>query len=399
MAVKLFHQCGHNTTWNIDSLAKDGCGDGLILSPVHRQFRDIEKIDKAVRLRSIFDPQFYLPNSQKNKLKSYPFFPETISSDNFSTSDFTLVAYEAAKLCVEFQLENRFSHITIPGRYFDQMYPDFIDRQNSYTVHPFLKALVHKKIKKPVYLTLPLTAHMIINKAFRTQILNWATSFPEITGVYVIASPYDESTKQIQSHEFLLSYMEFLYQLRQADLEVLIGYCNAEAILYLMIEGCDITFGTFENTRMFSIDKFVISEEERRGPKARIFSTGLLNWIQLSQAKEIMKDDPGIWKQIYDQTEYGDRALRAAVEPTFNQPLLYKHHFIVFSKLVSRLKGLSILERYKELRSHLKNASALYSEISDLPIDLEKHSRGSHIEAWLTALNGFYRSHIKSKES
>ena len=397
MAVKLFHQCGHNTNWNVDSFTKDKCGEGLILSPVHKKHEDVQKLDKNIKTQSIFDPQFYLPNSQKEKLKTYPFFPETISPDSFSTGDFPLVALEAAKQCIEFQVQNRFSRIVIPARYFDQMYPDFIERQNSYTVHPFLKALQHKKVQKPVYLTLPLTSHMIMSQIYRTQILNWATSFPEINGVYIIAAPPDEGLKQVQSEEFLFSYMSFLHQLRKADLEVLVGYSNTEGLLYLMVEGCDITFGAFENTRMFSIDKFIISDEERRGPKARIFSAGLLNWIQLNHAKEIMDEDRNLWKRVYDQTEYGDRALKATVEPTFNQPQLYKHHFVVLSRLVAELRALPVLERYKGLHSRLKMAGELYKKIMNLPMDLEKHSGGDHIQPWLNALNKFYRTYISPK--
>src|SRR2546428_7127745 len=162
MAAKLLHQCGHNTNWNIDSMIDDDCGDGLILSPVHKKHDDVRSLKKNIKARSIFDPQFYLPNSQKAKLKTYPFFPETISPDGFSTDDFPLVAFEAARKCIDFQLENRFSHIVIPTRYYDQMYTDFTDRQNSYTVHPFLKALRLEKVRRPVYLTLPLTPHMVI---------------------------------------------------------------------------------------------------------------------------------------------------------------------------------------------------------------------------------------------
>ena len=398
MAVKLFHQCGHNTSWNTASFTEDKCGDGLILSPVHKKYGDVQSLDKALKSHAIFDPQFYLPNSQKAKLQTYPFFPESISPDSFSTKDFSLVAFEAAKQCVDFQLENQFKHVVIPSRFFDQMYPDFVDRQNSYTVHPFLKALSLKRVKKSIYLTLPLTSHMVMSKISRTQILNWVTSFPEITGVYVIAAPHDDGYKQIQSEEFLFSYMEFLQQLRNAALEVLIGYCNVEGLLYLMIEGCDITFGSFENTRMFSIDKFVISDEERRGPKARIFSAGLLNWIQLNQAKEIKDLDGSLWDKVYDSTKYGDQALKAAVEPTFNQSPLYKHHFIIFSRLATELRRLPIQDRYKKLLTLLKNAGNLYEQIYDLPMDPEKHSRGDHIKPWLNALNKFYRTYVKADE-
>ena len=267
MTGKLYHQCGHNTNWNLDSLVQDQCGDGLIFSPVHKKYSDLENFATEIRAKSLFDPQFYLPNSQKEKLKTYPFYPETISPDSFSTQDFTLVAFEAAKLCIDFQLQNSFKRIIIPARYYDQLYPEFIERQNTFTVHPFLKAISSKKVKTPVYLTLPLTSHMVLSEGYKTQLLNWATSFPEVDGIYLIAAPHDENNKQLQSQEFLFGYMDFIQQLRQADLEVLVGYCNTEGILYLMIEGCDITFGTFENTRMFSIDKFVVSDEDRRGPK------------------------------------------------------------------------------------------------------------------------------------
>ena len=395
MANNLLHQCGHNSKWNIDTFNEDECGDGLILSPVHQKLRQIELLDKHVRTHSIFDPQFYLPNSQKANLSTYPFFPEKITREGFTTEDFTLVAYEAAKQCVDFQIANEFSRIIIPARYLDQLYPDLTERQDTFTVHPFLKALSRKKPKKPIYLTLPLTSHMITSKPFRTQILNWATSFPEIAGIYVMAAPLDTSAKQIQSHDFLFSFMEFLLQLRRADLEVLVGYCNTDGLLYLLIDGCDITFGTFENTRIFSTDKFLISDEDRRGPRARIFCTGLLNWIQLSQAKDILEEDANLWEAIYDPTEEGDRALHLPIEPRFNQAFVYKHHFKSYSRLISSLKILPVAERYQAIRSRLKKAAVYYDQIADLPIDLETHSRGAHIQPWLDATNKFYRTYLK----
>ena len=36
MSVKIYHQVGHFSNWNIDSFHEDHCGDGMILSPVHQ---------------------------------------------------------------------------------------------------------------------------------------------------------------------------------------------------------------------------------------------------------------------------------------------------------------------------------------------------------------------------
>jgi len=395
MAERLFHQCGHNWVWNRRALEDDACGSGLILSPVHTKPSDVHKLDRKTKSRSLFDPQFYLPNSQKKKLKSYPFFPDTIAGDNFQTDDFSLVALKAAELCLEFQVDNGFRALVIPARYLDQMHRDFTERQEVYTVDPFLKVITRRKLKLPVYLTLPLTQHMVLDAGFRTEILNWVTSFPEINGVYLIVGN-DSGQKQIQSKNFLVAYLDFLRALRAADLEVLCGYCNTEGLLATLVEGCDITFGSFENTRMFTIDKFVMSDEERRGPKPRIFLPGLLNWIQFSQAKDIREANRKIWARTYDRTQYAENVLNAAVEPYFNQEPLYRHHFIVFSRMCGELRKLSPIDRYKTLRGWLKTALELYAEIDNIPIDLEKHSQGGHIQVWLDVVNEYFRKYLKS---
>src|SRR5258706_6845041 len=139
MSFKILHQVGHNATWNIKSL-ENGVGDGLILSPVHQERQTLEKLGSDIRAQSIFDPQYYLPSSQKSKLKSYPFFPEAISG-GFSTSNFSAVAHESARQCLEFQIEQNFSQVVIPMRYLDQMYPDYVDRQEQLTLQPFLAAI------------------------------------------------------------------------------------------------------------------------------------------------------------------------------------------------------------------------------------------------------------------
>lgn len=395
MKPKLYHQCGHNTNWNIDSFEKDKCGAGLIFSPVHKKRADIEKYDAKVKMQSFFDPQYYLPNSQKTKLQTYSFFPEVIAG-GFSTEDFSLVASESAKRCIDFQLANKFSHIVIPARYYEQMITDYIERQNACTVLPFLKEITRQKVKKPVLLTLPLTPHMIMDESYRTNLLNWVTSFPEISGVYVFSSN-EGNEKQIKSEKFLYAYLEFLQALRNVDLEVVVGYCNTESLLYSLVDGCSIAIGSFENTRMFSTDKFIVPEddEKRRGPKPRIFLPGLLNWIQFGQAKTIKEDAPEIWDELYVPNTYSDQALKLAIEPTFNQPQLYKSHFQVYAAMITPLFGLDAIGRYKAIRSKLKHALELYAQIEEIPVDLEKHGKGDHIQAWLDTINKFYTNYLK----
>lgn len=102
MRVRFYHQVGHCSTWNLESFAADGCGDGLILSPVHQNRLSVERLHEDIQRQSLFDPQYYLPNSTKAKLATYDFFPEQISN-GFSTANFPLVSRDSAERCVAFQ--------------------------------------------------------------------------------------------------------------------------------------------------------------------------------------------------------------------------------------------------------------------------------------------------------
>jgi len=392
MGINVYHQCGHNTIWNIDSY-EEGVGDGLILSPVHYSLSSTERLKDKIKNNSIFDPQYYLPNSQKAKLKSYPFFPETIS-DGFISQEFTLMAAESAKQCLQFQIDNDFECIIIPARYFDQLERDYCLRQDSYSVIPFLNALGEVECNKPVFLTLPMTSHMIEREHYRTMLLNWATKYPQVDGVYVIVK-HERNSKQIQSAEFLESYLDFITELKSADLGVIVGYSNTESLLYSLIDDVTVTFGAFENTRMFSEDMYIVTEEERRGPAPRIYLPGLLNWVQFGQAKEIMRYAPEIWKRIYMPTKEGDLKLTQVTEPHFSQPELYKHSFKCMYSQFESLHKLDVKSRYGLLREWIELAMANYRDIHSMPMSIEKHGNDEHLQPWLDAINYYFRTHLK----
>ena len=392
MAISLLHQCGHNSNWNRDSFTDESIGDGLILSPVHSSRSAVEGLDEATRSQSLFDPQYYLPSSQKKKLKTYEFFPETISG-GFRTNDFSMHALESASLCTEFQIDQNFRAVIIPTRYFDQMISDFCELQDTYSVHPFIEAISESSNDRPVYLNLVLTSHMIKDSVFRTNILNWVTSFPQIDGLYLIPD-CPRTTKQVDDAGFLEELLVMLHQLKEIGLEAILGYQNTEGLLSTVVPDVELTFGTFENTRIFSVDKFIQSDEERRGPKARIYLPGLLNWVQLEQAKEIKLSCPDVWDRVYVPTSYSEAALDAPLEPTFNQPQLYKHHFIVYEQQIRELDDLSSLQRYELLREKLIHAQDCYAELNDKRVHLERHGRGEYLGSWINALDRHWRNYL-----
>jgi hypothetical protein len=371
MTLQLFHQVGHNSNWNIDSFQQDRCGDGLILSPLHQNSAAVEQLDPATRTASIFDPQFYLPSSRKPKLRSYDFFPEAVEG-GFQTSTFASHVTGVAERCIEFQQNLGFRTIVVPTRFLDQMYSDYFDRQRRFTVDAFMDAAAGQT----VCLSVAITAAMIEDSGFRTRLLNWVTSYPNVDELYLIYQ-HPRDTKQIQDPRFLTACLEFFREVSGTGLKLIVGYTNTEGLLFATSADLTITMGAFENTRMFSVDKFVETEGQMRGPKARIYLSGLLNWVQLQDAKTIQHRSPRIW---------ADQALASPVEPTFNQPQLYKHFFQNLHDHVTSLKPLSVQERRLDLIQRLRQARNWYSELEQTGIQLERHGKGDHIGAWLSVL-------------
>ena len=382
MALGLLHQVGHNSNWNVESFEEDGCGDGLILSPLHQAKGTVAKLPLATRAASIFDPQFYLPSSRKPKLLTYPFFPEQVDG-GFQTATFVAHASEVAAACIDFQIEQDFRKVVLPTRYINQMYPSYFDQQRMFTIDAFMEHAGDR----PLCLSVALTAPMIQDADWRRRVLNWITSFPNVDEVYVMYE-HERSTKQIQDAQFLTDCMAFCSDVLNTGLALVLGYTNTEGLLYSVAGDLTITMGAFENTRIFSVDKFLESEGERRGPKARIYLAGLFNWVQFEDAKRIRDRAPRVWQQVYRPTPWADEALARLVEPTFNQSPLYKHYFRNMQDHVDELRPLTGKERRALLIRKVDAALAAYREIESMGVTLEKHGQAGHLQGWRRALAG-----------
>jgi hypothetical protein len=385
--VKIYHQAGHNTNWNIESIISDQVGDGIIFSPVHYRRKLIESVDESIKTNSLFDPQFYVPDSQKKKFSTYSFFPETLM-DGFSTIDYSSIAYESANQCIDFQNLNNFEGIIIPARFHNDLITDYIEKQKAFTVEPFLEVIGAKKLGKPIFLTLPITSSMVLDVEYRTQLLNWVTSYPEISGIYLLVN-HNEATKQILDFDKLYAHFSFVQELKETGLEVLCGYAGTEGLLFSTISVDKITIGAYENTRGFSIDKFLDDDQTRRGPAPRMYFPKLLNWIRYDTAIEIKDDYPEIWEEIYTQNEYSDKVLMAGKRPHFSQPNLYKAHFALKYEQYKILDSIADMsERVVILKEWISEAMRLYQKVEDAGIMFfDVNCKNDHLPMWNRLLN------------
>lgn len=377
--MKIYQQAGHNTNWNIESVLNDNAGDGIIFSPVHYSKKNIVEANGDLKKCSLFDPQFYIPDSQKTKLHSYDFFPEKIT-DGFSTINFENLAHKSAELCLQFQIENDFESIIVPARYHSDLVTDYIEKQQAFSVEPFLNEAKRLNVKKDIFVTLPVTNKMTQDKGYRAQLLNWITSYPEIAGVYFL-NEIGETTKQIRTFDVLNSHVDFILDLQNSGLKVIVGYCNTESILLSVFSPYALTIGAYENTRNFSIDKFLQDDSEKRGPAPRVYIPKLLNWVRFDTVTEIKDDFPDLWEKIYTPTDYMENIFRSGTRPYFNKPELYKHHFSLISNQLREISNQQ--NKVAIVQEMVTNAFELYKEIKDAGIMFfDDNCDGAHLPVW-----------------
>jgi hypothetical protein len=188
--VQVLHQLGFRYKWNLSSLEEDRAGDGVICAARYMAPDVVTSLPTNVRTVSLFDPQFYVPDSGKGHLPDYHFFPHVIA-DGFSKTGYSNDhAQESAARCLRFQVEQGFGHLVIPTRYREATPSDFIESQWSMFVQPFLKAAAEGAYRVPILLQLILNDAMLKDDRFRNGILNWVTGIHELSGLYFNTAPY-----------------------------------------------------------------------------------------------------------------------------------------------------------------------------------------------------------------
>jgi len=386
--VKVMHQCGHNTKWNIISFIEDKIGDGLIISPADLEVNKVNDLPDSVKSVSYFDPQYYLPTSEKKKLNSYPFFPKTyLEGRQYSTQLSYKCRFELAKECVQYQKNNNYKYIVIPTIYEENFIDNTYDELEQLIITPFIDAISRLQCNKPVLLTAMINKNQLIIDDMNIQLLNFLTSYPEIDGIYLIPIiQRDVSQKRISGINLLFSLMKTINALKMADLEVHLGYTDVEGYLLTIAGPNSISIGAYENSRRFDIKKFG-QKGRTQQPNARLYSNVLLQWIDTDYIDSLFS----MFKkanELFENNEYLNLMLRTSYNWHFTKKEPYMHYFTSFSHQVYSLHN-TLQERYNDIYKTLINAKQYFSEISESGVVLDAPSSGGHIDKWITALNRY----------
>jgi len=385
--MEIYHQLGYRYKWNLQSLADDATGDGVIIGPRHMKQEVVEKLPASVRAQAIFDPQFFLPGTPLGSLLDYGFFPAVLAGGFDTTGYETATAKASADSCVDFQLHNNFRYVIIPTRYCDGTPSSFVAQQTEFTVQPFLEAISVRQPNKPVLLQLILNSTMLKDTAFTDQLLNWVTGIDELNGVYIIVQD-NRNSKQIKDPMHLLNLLGIVHALRCNELEVVLGYLNTEALVLSLADPNVVTIGSYERTRMFNSTNFSDDDTGGGPPNARLYFRKLLQWIEHPYVGALQAV-PAL-APLFDHNHYNAAMFVPTYKWHFSKPELYKHYFLEMTEQLRHVGQVHGKARYERLSTMITEASLWYTTLKEAGIVLENtENDGSHLPAWQTAANLF----------
>jgi len=396
--IEIYHQCGFRYNWNIDIYKEKNIGDGFILSPKDMEKNFLANMEDEDISKSFFDSQFYGLTLMSSQYLSYGFLDYV---DNLS--DYAEERKTIAKKNIDYQNGIKLKYLTIPtidfsllndDNIFDNLYlklfgetydgneSNNLDLLNELVIKPFVEYIGTIDTEKKVLLTVIFDEEIAKNNDRFNNLITLITSYDIIDGIYLIPK-CARSYKRISNIQFMIKIMELINLLKHSGMEVIIGNCDIESLLYVVAGADAVSLGIYENLRYYDGHRFLDETGPKKGPNPRMFSYKLLQWIDYTYLFPISEYYD--MKDIFDNNEYYELTQIDTYKWHFHKSEPYKHYMISFCKILNDMPE-DINERIEYVKQLLKNAQEMNTSFENNGIILDNNSGGAHLPYWMTIL-------------
>jgi hypothetical protein len=224
-------------------------GTGVILSPRALKKDQLERHAGEIRAAGgavLFDPQFYQPRTDHQKILSFPYWEDL----DFSTSEF-----DPADFCrrvIDYQRDVvGVDELILPGRYANAATGEWRDMQAGF-------AECARGLDRPVYATLAVGSDLVNNGEAFDAVLDDVLSYP-VDGIYLLACR-PRNQFYAQDKLFLYALLDGCLSLVRSGKRIIVGYANQQFLMFAAAGVTCVASGNFRNVRHFNPDIFATQE-------------------------------------------------------------------------------------------------------------------------------------------
>jgi hypothetical protein len=255
--MELYLQFGHGMMEHCRALLRAWGGGSVILSP-----RDLEPMqlsrmaDDVCRLSGhvFLDPQFYLPYSDHERLRSHEYWPKLYESGGFwaGAGDLTRQLTELVNLNRALSC----SSLILPGLLADVVDDDWLARQRAVLDGALQLGLSAEEM----IATVALGGDAARSEEQIHRILDAADEWA-VNSIYLVCE-HPNGEYLVTDPNWLANLLDLAAGFRLKGKEVIVGYCNQQMLIAACASVNAIASGTWANVRSFPPSKFSASYAE-----------------------------------------------------------------------------------------------------------------------------------------
>lgn len=353
----------------IEAVSND-FADGGILSPADytkRQNQEIADEVKSLDGYVLFDPQFYIPRTDRQDLNTYPYF-EARGGDDFSTGMFSRRA-EREALCQDvlaIQDDFNVDAYISPARYLRNFTSTELDRWLDLT-ESFVEVAEKEGRDIPIFVSLPVDGYELKNESRRNRLLNQVTKI-DSDGFYTSVCYNDlDERLPLKGEDNVYSYLKLMSSLRINRYEVIAGHTHQIAHLLFGLGINVFASGHNQNLRAFDVDRWEPSDEEQFARRVvRYYSDEVLDSIRVDSGLDNIAES-GIVDQVRMNSPYEAGLFDPSTTPAGSgwnySDESWEHYLWSCGKIKDRYVGEDITTRMDKATQKIDDAESTYNDI------------------------------------
>lgn len=202
----------------------------------------------------LFDPQFYQPRTNLDKILTFPYF----NGLNYETATFT---GDSAKIfsqnVVKFQKDIlEVDEFIIPGIYTNNFSESWINQQED-----LLDGALSSDIDGTFYQTISIGSDFVLDERFGDFV--GQLTIADVDGYYLtFKRPTTEYS--VSDTVYLYNLLDAILSLKLSGKKVIIGYANPQDLIFSAVGLDGIASGNYQNVRGFNPEIFFASNEFKR---------------------------------------------------------------------------------------------------------------------------------------
>jgi len=367
-----------NLLWT-EELAQYG---GAILSPVNydqaKVEGQIEWANERGNFETIFDPQLYVPNSERGCLREWPYFPTDVDTADLASDAWWNRLLEAlVGVCIEIAPTAVCSPVVLSRTYPDDYFVRMVSigdqlcaRLAGTGLRPMQSAVVGLPDLAAVSRAMAIASILSRSKA---------------NHVYLVLVSSNEPRRELAEVEEIKGGMRLIAALGAAGITVTVGFCSSDVLLWKAAGATNCATGKFFNLRRFTSTRFEEPRGQGGGQLPYWFDESLLAFLRQSDVQRVLPLSLPRPQQSVNPFAEQIRAQLATQPQAPWLALAWRQFLFWFADIEGRLEGGAV-----NSAAVLRNADSNWRTLDDLDVLMEeRRNDGAWIRPWRRAINEF----------